>query len=199
MKKYILFIITIILFIFCFLYGWYSDYLTNLLFIFIPIISLILFVIWIVLMIVLLLKIRKRKGILDFCSIGILIIITLFSFFFPYREIKTRVELSLFESERLEVIEMIINDELVPSDEYGNVELPSKYKKLSTSGEVSVYQNDDNGVVVCFWIFRGLQSGSIKLIYSTGGEELIRENEKGHPIISIEKLRDNWYYVITDY
>lgn len=52
---------------------------------------------------------------------------------------------------------------------------------------------------VSFWVFRGMQSGSAELIYSTGGEKIIETNETGHPIISIEKLKDNWYYVITDY
>ena len=42
-------------------------------------------------------------------------------------------------------------------------------------------------------------SGSIELVYSTGGEELIRANEDGHPITSVEKLKDDWYYVVTDY
>ena len=34
---------------------------------------------------------------------------------------------------------------------------------------------------------------------STGGEELIRANESGHPITKIEKLKDKWYLVETDY
>jgi hypothetical protein len=37
------------------------------------------------------------------------------------------------------------------------------------------------------------------LIYSTSGEELIKANESGHPIIDIKHLNNNWYYVETDY
>lgn len=33
-----------------------------------------------------------------------------------------------------------------------------------------------------------MMSGSTELIYSTGGEKLIRENESGHPIVNINKL-----------
>ena len=44
-----------------------------------------------------------------------------------------------------------------------------------------------------------MQSGSKQLIYSTGGKELIKNNETGHPIVNIKKLRGNWYYVETDY
>ena len=40
-----------------------------------------------------------------------------------------------------------------------------------------------------------MQSGSTQLMYSTGGEKLIKANETVHPIIEIEKLKDNWYYV----
>lgn len=53
--------------------------------------------------------------------------------------------------------------------------------------------------MIAFWVFRGMQSGLVQLIYSTGGEKLIRDNEAGHPIVSVDKLKDNWYYVVTDY
>ena len=42
-------------------------------------------------------------------------------------------------------------------------------------------------------------SGSTEVVYSDGGEELIRKNETGHPIVSIEEMGENWYYVVTDY
>lgn len=32
-----------------------------------------------------------------------------------------------------------------------------------------------------------------------GGEEQIRDNESGHPVVSVESLGGNWYYVVTDY
>ena len=96
------------------------------------------------------------------------------------------------------IIEKIKNNYL-NADENGNVILPKEYKNLSTGGSVFVYQNDEKGQVVGFWVFRGMLSGSIEIIYSTGGEELIRKNETEHPIIYIEKLKENWYYVETDY
>ena len=42
-------------------------------------------------------------------------------------------------------------------------------------------------------------SGSIELIYSTDGEELIKSNKSGHPINKIEKIKDKWYLVESDY
>ncbi|MBQ6546952.1 MAG: hypothetical protein IJL74_03020 [Bacilli bacterium] len=94
---------------------------------------------------------------------------------------------------------MIKSGKLKSKDENGNVVLPNKYKKYSISGEVVEYQNDKEGQVIAFWVFRGIQSGSTQLMYSTGGEDLIKENETGHPIIKIEKLKNNWYLVTTDY
>lgn len=40
-----------------------------------------------------------------------------------------------------------------------------------------------------------MSSGSVTLIYSDDGEKLINEIESGHPIVKIDKLKDNWYYV----
>ena len=42
-------------------------------------------------------------------------------------------------------------------------------------------------------------SGSVQLVYSTGEEEIIMSSEIEHPIVSIDKLKDNWYYVVIDY
>ena len=117
---------------------------------------------------------------------------------FPFRESKFRLELNLYEDERLEIIKMI-EDNKLKVDELGNVELPDKYKNVSTSEEVAVYQNDEDGKVIGFWVFRGMQSGSVQLIYSTGGEQLIIDNETGHSIVNVDKLKDNWYYIVTDY
>lgn len=98
----------------------------------------------------------------------------------------------------MQIIEKVKNNE-IEIDEYGNAELPKKLKKLSSDGEITIYKNDKEGQVICFWIFRGMLSGSHQLIYSTNGEKLIKENETGHPIISVKNLKDNWYYVKTDY
>ncbi len=109
---------------------------------------------------------------------------------------KTKYDLKFHEKEMLEIIEKVKNDEF-SHDELGNVDLPDNYKSLSNTGQVFVTKNDEEGQVIIFWIFRGMLSGSVELIYSTGGEKLIKDNETG--IVSIEKLKENWYYVQTDY
>lgn len=182
-----------------FINGWYTDILLHDYFFLFPLlIELLLFVGYICCLIFSIKRVLKERTILNIISIIILIIAVLLVVFFPFRKCKAKVELSLYEDERLEVIELLKSNKL-KTDELGNLDLPEKYRKISTGGEVTVYQNDEDEQVINFWIFRGMLSGSTQLIYSTGGEKLIKDNEGGHPITYIEKLHDNWYYVETDY
>ena len=198
MKKYIFLITSVIVMILSFLNSWFSDQMLDSLFIFALIPSLVLFVGWIICLVLSVIKIIKNKNVFNIISLIVTVLTALLILFFPFRESKVRLELNLYEEERLEIIKMI-EDNKLKVDDLGNVKLPNKYKKVSTSGEVAIYQNDEDGKVVAFWIFRGMLSGSVQLVYSTGGEEIIRSSEIEHPIVSIDKLKDNWYYVVTDY
>lgn len=198
MKRYIILVISIIIMILSFLNSWFFDELYDHFFIFCLIPSIIIFIAWIMCLIFTITKIGIENNKINDLSLIILLITALIILFVPFRETKVKIELSLYEKERQEIINMIKNNKL-KMDELGNIVLPKKYKKVSIGGEVTVRQNNKDGQVITFWVFRGMQSGSTELIYSTGGKELIKDNEGGHPIVSIEKLKDNWYYVITDY
>lgn len=194
----IIIVISLILFILNFILGWYEDMLFDNLFIFqiIPEAFIILLNIVVILVTFIIKKTSKSK--LSLIAIIIVIGSIFLRFVFPFRNVKTVLELYIYEEERLQIIEKVKNNE-IEIDEYGNAELPKKLKKLSSGGEITIYKNDKEGQVICFWIFRGMLSGSHQLIYSTNGEKLIKENETGHPIISVKNLKDNWYYVKTDY
>lgn len=113
-------------------------------------------------------------------------------------KIKARKNLEQNENELLEVIELVKNEKL--EQNYGTLhKIPDKYSKLTKDGLIVVYQNDDDGVQIGFYVFRGMQTGSCYLMYSSGGEDMIKKNESGHPIIQIENFDGNWYYVETDY
>lgn len=116
---------------------------------------------------------------------------------FPFRMAKVKVELDAFEEDRLRVVEMIAEEQLRP-DGLGNVRLPWRYRRTSSDGTVLVYRNDREQVV-CFWVFRGMLSGSTQLVYSSQDEALILDIEQIHPVISIERLKEHWYLVETDY
>lgn len=199
MKKNLMFSLSIIILILSFLKNWYSIELLDLLFSFYIIPNIILFLIFNICLIKIIENLRKEKLFINYVSLVILMITVLLFLFFPFREFKFKYEFNKYEKSRLEIVEKTRKFELVPYDKIGNIKLPKEYKKYSLSGEVFVYQNDENGVVIGFWILRGIQSGSIELIYSTGDEQLIRKNETGHPIVSIKKIKENWFYVKTDY
>lgn len=194
----IIIVISLILFIINFILGWYEDMLLDNLFIFqlIPEAFIILLNIVVILVALIIKKTSKSK--LSLIAIIIVMGSIFLRFVFPFRNVKTVLELYIYEEERLQIIEKVKNNE-IEIDEYGNAELPKKLKKLSSDGEITIYKNDKEGQVICFWIFRGMLSGSHQLIYSSNGEKLIKENETGHPIISVKNLKDNWYYVKTDY
>ena len=198
MKKYLVLIVSIILLVLVFINSWYSDYLFDSLFIFAIIPSIILFVVYIICLIVSIKGLVKTFEIVNLFSIIILIIIGFIVLLFPFREMKTNLEFKKYEKDRLKIIQMIKNNKL-EADDIGNVKLPSEYKNISTSGEIYIYQNNNDGQVIGFWIFRGMLSGSVQLVYSTGGEKLIRTKETSHQIVGVKKLKDNWYYVETNY
>lgn len=111
---------------------------------------------------------------------------------------KANKNLEQNEKQLLEVVELVKNDGL--EQDYDKLyKIPDEYKVLTKDGLIVVYQNDEEGIQVGFYSFRGMQTGSCYLMYSSGGEEMIRDNESGHPILEIAYLKDNWYYVETDY
>lgn len=189
-----LIIYQILLCIFSFLINWYGD---NIMARFTPFVVIILRLALLVIFLKLSFLVIHHFGTkkLLFKGINILfMIITLLVNIYNFRLIKTKLELQLFDNERKTIIEKVINNEFAYYYE-GNIKLPN-YKYVSSDGEIYVYQNDYDQVIG-FWIFRGLQSGSVQLIYSSKDEELIYKNKLS--INKIIKLKKHWYYVITDY
>ena len=198
MKKYGLLILSILLLIVCFLLGWYNDQLTStgLILLAFPII-LILFGCFVTLLIVCIVAIIKRRAYINFISIGVLGLLILLILKFPFRDTKVNYELDHYEADRLKIVDMIADGQLMP-DRLGNVDLPLGFRRVSASGQVYVLQNDEQGQVVLFWVFRGMLSGSLCLVYSSGGEEMIRASKEGPYITRLEQMKDTWYYMETD-
>ena len=195
MKKNVLLILSVLLLIVSFAAAWYNDHLFNHLFILMIPVYLMLLACFIALLVLCIVRIIKRKEYINFLSLAVLALLVVLLLKFPFRDARVKLELNRFEADRLEIVEMIRTHQLQPYDSIGNVELPAGYRRLSSDGEVFVYQNDKNGQVICFWVFRGMNSGSLELVYSSGGEELIRANET---VVNIEQLKENWYYVETN-
>lgn len=192
-KNKILFIFSIILLIILFLNNWFSNELFSRLWVLSFGITIFIMILWLICLIFSIINYKHNEY---FTPVLILILAFIISFV-PLTNIKVSIELKLYEKQRNEIIENVKNNKYSYYYE-GNIKLP-KYKYVSSDGEIYVYQNDKNGIVIGFWIFRGALTGSDILMYSSKGKELIKANETGHPIISIEKLKNHWYYVTTDY
>ncbi len=177
-------LITIILL--CFLSNWYKD---NISLIFYIIIRLIL----IILCMYFFYKLYKKSFTLKNKIItSFIFIITLFLFFYDFRLTKTKIELNIFKNQRNIIIQKIKNNEF--KYYYKNNIKLSKYKYTSNDGEIYVYKNDTEGQVISFWIYRGLMSDSIQLIYTTD-KDLLEKNIKN--INKSIKLNKNWFYITT--
>ena len=199
MKKYLLLLLSILLLLVSIAIAWFNDLLFDALFILVIPIYGILLICFVVLLILSIIRLKKRREYPCLASIAVLALLFVLIAWFPFRDVRVKVELNLLEADRLKIVEMIRNDQLQPKDKIGNIVLPRGYEILSSSGEVFQYQNDESGQVIGFWVFRGMLSGSVELIYSTGGEELIKANEMSiGNITKIEKMKDCWYYIETD-
>ena len=207
-KTLILTIVSLGIFILAFLYFWFLNELFDKLFLFaiFPIIFCFIgFVMCFVISILNLFikekdyfgdkifKINKEKLFFKIVPVVINIITVIILIKFPFDTAKINLELKLYKEKRLEIISMIENKEL-SKDKQGNVKLPRGYKITANSGEAFVYKSDEEGTVVGFWIFRGMLSSYTTIIYTTGGEELIRD-EIHSEILELKKLEDNWYYL----
>lgn len=192
-KNFYLIVLQIILCIICFLNNWFKD---NILYSSSILTSIILNIVLAVLFLTC--YYISFKGFKNFnplkkiCTLS-LCIITIFLSFYNFRLVKTKLELKLYHDERDIIVEKIKNNEF--SYYYkNNIKLPL-YNYVSSDGEVYVYKNDTNGQVFCFWIYRGIMSSSVQLIYASK-KSLIYDNVNS--ISEIIKLENHWYYVITE-
>lgn len=180
------------LFILCLLCNWYSDLIVGYFTIFtLLFIKLFLLIIWIIFLVKTIKNFDKSKNKFNILF-GILLIGSIFSLFYNFRFIKTKVEFTLYKKQRNIIIEKVKNNEFTYYFDK-NIKLPI-YKYVSSDGEIYVYRNDEEQII-SFWIFRGISSGNVELIYSSAGEDLIYDIKNNSEIIKIIELEENWYYV----
>ena len=199
MKKYSPLIIAIISVIIRFIYFWFHDEIYDSILIFLfPFIAILFLVLPTISLCQSFERLPKDRSWINISAAIISIFSIIMFFIIPFRDLKTKADIKFYERDMLKIVEHVKNNDW-EDDGIGNITLPKDFKHLSNSGQVTVLKNDEEGQVIIFWIYRGMLSGSTELIYSSGGEKMIKDNETGHPITSIERVKDNWYYVETDY
>lgn len=139
-------------------------------------------------------SIKGKKNILGIILLVLLIPIVIF---LPFREVNAHYDVYNYRQARINIIERIEERDLL-ADENLLVELPNDYTYLSASGEVTVYLNENDSLVIGFWVYREDDGESIEVIYSNNGREAINESINMRTITSIDFITKNWYYVITN-
>lgn len=141
--------------------------------------------------------VKKRSVLQNGLSVMISLVAIYVLLMFPFRSTRISLELELFDRARTEVVDMVEKDLIAP-DGLGNADLPHRYGHVSSDGTIYIYRNDEKQLIG-FWVFRGMMSGSVELLYSSEDEALIYENFPAYSIRSIENLKDHWYLVETVY
>lgn len=191
-KKFLGIIISIIILILYLLIYVLRDTILNLKGVLPVLISIL--IVWVVYIhfFVCLYKIIKKKEFINIISICLLIP----TYFLYSATFDMSATTDFFDKldQRTEVVNLIKEGKLV-SDDYNNISLPKKYKKLSNDGEAHVYKNEEDNLIIGFTISRGINTDSKYYFYSSKGQDAIIE-ELGEEYCDVSHVYDNWFYVI---
>lgn len=189
----------IILAIFTMIYTYGIFWLPNDLFLVLTMVSLggLVLVIPILFFLVFIKSIRyvfRNGDRMGLVPIGILILtFVLFKFFFP-ADIQRNMNYDLTIDAYKEVVQLIKDGEL-ERDSDNHVMLTGEYQKLSEVSYAYVPELEGEDLLVGFVYEAGFPDEDLWLVYSNGGEELIKENIDANLYRSIKKKEENWYFV----
>lgn len=189
----------IILAIFTMIYTYGIFWLPNDLFLVLTMVSLggLVLVIPILFFLVFIKSIRyvfRNGDMMGLVPIGILILtFVLFKFFFP-ADIQRNMNYDLTIDAYKEVVQLIKDGEL-ERDSDNHVMLTGEYQKLSEVSYAYVPELEGEDLLVGFVYEAGFPDEDLWLVYSNGGEELIKENIDANLYRSIKKKEENWYFV----
>jgi len=150
--------------------------------------------VWAIIVLIKRIKVERFQATLPLIIFVCFISVYLFaSFTLP----KVKIEHALHVENREIVVKAIQNNEYT-DDGIGNIELPFNRRFLSCDGEVYVYQNDEQGIVIGFWSFRGLLMNPYQsVIYTSYAEPPTTSTLRCGELYEIEKLGENWYWVVA--
>lgn len=110
----------------------------------------------------------------------------------PLSPLFQNVEFSFKLDKREEVTRQILNGEIKPSNDRGDLFLvPKKYNDFSLSDGNEVMKMNDK---LFFFTFRGILDNFSGYVFSPSGLEPTNEDVQA-TIIWMQKMNNNWYYV----
>lgn len=179
-------------------YCWFYNELMELLTPFLMIVPFLLLLLWSVAFlvwgIIFLMKGRRTDGVKAVIPIMLFTVVACLCLFLPFEMLKTKLEYGLYYDKRMRIVSSIQHNELA-DDGIGNISLPTGFRQLSVDGEAYVYQQNNAGTIVGFWVRRGLTSDSSSAIYSSQDIPPTAEALGSEQIYQIHQLGDHWYYI----
>ena len=105
----------------------------------------------------------------------------------------------VYKEKREEVVKMILEGEIKKEVSSKLIDLPEKYKIISSGGDILYLESPLSDSVFGFWETRGIvSSGSTMYIYSCQEENQLKKiirNNLYYEQIEIKQLDPLWYYV----
>ena len=146
--------------------------------------------------VIVLIKRIKAERLLAALPLIIFIFVVSIHQFVSFSLPKVRIEHALHAKNREVVVEAIQNNEYT-DDGIGNIRLPFSRRFLSCDGEVYVYQNDEQGIVIGFWSFRGLLMNPFESVIYTSYPKPPTTSTLGcGELYTVKKLSEHWYWVV---
>lgn len=138
----------------------------------------------------------NHKSIKDF--IPLILVVIYFSYLLSGGQ--NKLNFTVYRDVRYEVVKMVEEHQLKVDEDNGMTELPEKYKKCSSGGDILAYQDEDE-LMVGFWVKRGfLDSGFTMFVYKSDDnsadiEQIVKECMWEGYDVSSERKEKQWYYI----
>ncbi|MFD3449720.1 hypothetical protein ACFDTO_34670 [Microbacteriaceae bacterium 4G12] len=116
----------------------------------------------------------------------------------PFTKIYLKLDFINYKEERKQVIELIERKELTPNVDYNNeiIHLPKQFTSTSKNGGDVLIQQNENGVSVFFFTFRGILDNFSGFIYTPNDIRPSTSNFNSE-FKEITKIEKNWYFVAS--
>jgi len=179
-----------------FIYMWHSDYIVQKFFI----LGLLLFQICLIMSLGLIFMLFRRMFVKQYNILQKFILLVALGYFIWWLNGGIDdLEYQVYKEKREEVVKMILEGEIKKEVSSKLIDLPEKYKIISSGGDILYLESPLSDSVFGFWETRGIvSSGSTMYIYSCQEENQLKKiirNNLYYEQIEIKQLDPLWYYV----
>ena len=179
-----------------FIYMWHSDYIVQKFFI----LGLLLFLICLIMSLGLIFMLFRRMFVKQYNILQKFILLVALGYFIWWLNGGIDdLNYQVYKEKREEVVKMILEGEIKKEVSSKLIDLPEKYKIISSGGDILYLESPLSDSVFGFWETRGIvSSGSTMYIYSCQEENQLKKiirNNLYYEQIEIKQLDPLWYYV----